>query len=177
MSKELTPLEALERIKKHLPILYPEECGFDNVNGCFGPINECQYELDIIESALKRLEVYETFDLLDEKDDVDKLTDIKGKLTYVEKVMDTQERLLASVSSDEIRILSSVLNSQTRNLKKKLKALEIIKNKPQIEITYIQWGKIKTYDEYLKEVCEWDLGYEDMILTKEEFDLVKEELL
>ena len=56
MSKEL---EALEIIKKHLPTLYPEECGFDNIDGCFEPSKECQYQLDIIETALKHLEVLE----------------------------------------------------------------------------------------------------------------------
>jgi hypothetical protein len=53
MSKESLPLEALETIKEHLPTLYPEEYGFDNVDGCFGPSKECQYQLDIIETALK----------------------------------------------------------------------------------------------------------------------------
>lgn len=57
-----------------------------------------------------------------------------------------------------------------------LKALEVIKEKPQIEITHIQWGKIKTYDEYLKRTYEWDLEYGDMVLTEEEFNLLKEML-
>ena len=150
MNKELTPLEALERIKSH----YNDKVCVDVLD-----------DFDIIETALKRLAVYETFGLLDEKDDVDKLTDIKGKLTYVDRVMDTQERLLASVSSDEIRILNSVLNSQIRNLKKKLKALEIIKKIVKIvdysdhtiangNLVILQGGEIKTREEYdlLKEV-------------------------
>lgn len=135
-----------------------------------------KHNANIIETALKRLEVYETFGLLDEKyDDVDKLTDIKGKLTYVDRVMDTQERLLASVSSDEIRILNSVLNSQIRNLKKKLKGLEILKEefkfyfndeKQTIEINSVE-----------KPYTHIRFSLTRIIKDKEKYDILKEVLL
>lgn len=54
MSKEL---EALKTIKEHLPTLHPEEYGLDNIDGCFGPSKECQYQLDTIETALKAFEI------------------------------------------------------------------------------------------------------------------------
>lgn len=173
MSKEL---EALENIKSDLEYI----TRLDYVDPIVrGEVRDELYkiyhrelpELDLIENALKRLEVYETFGLLDEKyDDVDKLTDIKGKLTYVDRVMDTQERLLASVSSDEIRILNSVLNSQIRNLKKKLKAFEIIRDKIcvgfflDINNEYIYVLKLKNDKHFMQ-------------ITKEEYDLLKEVLL
>lgn len=130
----------------------------------------------IIETALKRLAVYETFGLLDEKDDVDKLTDIKGKLTYVDRVMDTQERLLASVSSDEIRILNSVLNSQIRNLKKRLKALEIILTK-DINVGAFRklvFGRVPLTD---KEKLDYWNDIHNNKITMEEYELLEEVML
>ena len=73
--------------------------------------------------------------------------------------------------------LKNVYTNEYKIIEKELKALEIIKNKPQAEISLIAWGKIKTYEEYLKKVGEWDEGYGDLILTQEEYDLLKEVLL
>ncbi len=57
------------------------------------------------------------------------------------------------------------------------KALEIIKDKPQREIILFLWGKLNTYEDYLKETDKWDIGYGDLVLTEEEYDLLKEVLL
>ena len=152
MSKELTPLEALRELFR-LAYGWKTE-----------PTKDYDY-YRIIETTLKRLEVYETFGLLDEKyDDVDKLTDIKGKLTYVDRVMDTQERLLASVSSDEIRILSSVLDSQIRKLKKKLKAFDIIKEQEMLSVFEEKGMYYLVFNTIAVEI------------TKDKYDLLKEEL-
>lgn len=130
-------------------------------------ISQYEEELSIIESALKRLEVYENYNInLNETDDVDKALELNTRITIVDKVMDTQERLLASVSADEIRILSSVLNSQIRNLKKKLKALEIIKKK-EVNVRFLI--SCKTLEEYNCVISDH--------LTQEEYDLLKEVLL
>lgn len=57
------------------------------------------------------------------------------------------------------------------------KALEIIKEKPQAELSLIQLGKIKTYEEYLNYTNYWELDlYGDMVYTEEEFNLLKEML-
>ena len=53
------------------------------------------------------------------------------------------------------------------------KVLEIIKEKPQAELSLIQVGKIKTYEEYLKYVDMWESYYLDRVYTQEEFDLLK----
>lgn len=54
------------------------------------------------------------------------------------------------------------------------KALEIIKEKPQAELSLIQLGKIKTYEEYLNYTNYWELDlYGDMVYTEEEFNLLK----
>lgn len=63
----------------------------------------------------------------------------------------------------------------TEDIEKELKALEIIKNKPQYELYLIQLGKIKNYNEYLEIVRDWDLEYGgDMEYTEEEFNLLRE---
>ena len=60
---------------------------------------------------------------------------------------------------------------------KQEKALEIIKEKPQAELSLIQLGKIKTYEEYLNYTSAWELDlYGDMVYTEEEFNLIKEVL-
>lgn len=65
----------------------------------------------------------------------------------------------------------------TRTIEKSLKALEIIKEKPQAGLSLIQLGQIKTYEEYLHYTSEWELDlYGDMVYTEEEFKLLKEML-
>lgn len=49
------------------------------------------------------------------------------------------------------------------------KVLSIIKEKPQAELSLIQLGKIKTYEEYLDRTQHWDGIYWDMVYTQEEF--------
>jgi hypothetical protein len=156
MSKEL---EALENIRKLF----------------IGSPIDLSQQLDLIETALKRLEVYENYNInLNETDDVDKALELKTRIIIVDKVMDTQERLLASVSADEIRILSSVLNSQTRNLKKKLKALDIIKNKKVNVRAIFKSSKMKEELQLNSYNNQTDTQEED--LTIEEYNLLKEVL-
>lgn len=50
--------------------------------------------------------------------------------------------------------------------------LRIIKEKPQAELSLIQLGEIKTYEEYLDRTQQWEGIYWDMIYTEEEFDLL-----
>ena len=51
------------------------------------------------------------------------------------------------------------------------KILNIIKEKPQAELSLIQLGRIKTYEEYLDYTYGWELDlYGDMVYTKEEFN-------
>ena len=60
---------------------------------------------------------------------------------------------------------------------KEHRALEIIKNKPQAELSCIQLGEIKTYEEYLEYTSVWELDlYGYMLYEEEEFDLLKEVL-
>jgi len=55
-----------------------------------------------------------------------------------------------------------------------LTAVDIIRNKPQAELSLIQLGKIKTYEEYLHYTSEWELDlYGDMVYTEEEFKILK----
>ena len=82
MSKEL---EALENIKEHLPTIYPELYGFDNVSGCFGPTKECQNELNIIETALKNLWLY--------KEDYERV--MKEKNSLLKEYAKNQKKLKA----------------------------------------------------------------------------------
>ena len=152
MNKELSPLEALEKITNYKCSSMSEKI-------------ECK---EIIKTALKRLKIYENYDIdLDETDDVEKTLKLNARITIVNKVMDTQERLLTSVSSDEIRILSSVLNSQIKNLKKKLEALEIIKLKQVNIFIFLHSGDLETYN---------DIVEDDRKLTQQEYDLLKEAL-
>ena len=59
-------------------------------------------------------------------------------------------------------------------IEKSLKALEIIKEKPQAELSLIQLGKIKTYEEYLDYTDKWELDlYGDMVYNEEEFALLR----
>lgn len=56
-----------------------------------------------------------------------------------------------------------------------LTAVDIIRNKPQAELSLIQLGKIKTYEEYLHYTGEWELDlYGDMVYTEEEFKILKD---
>ena len=57
---------------------------------------------------------------------------------------------------------------------KKLKALEIIKKKPVLTPCIFIY---ETYEEYIKVCGEWNKVKKDTCYTKEEFDLLKEELL
>ena len=127
MSKELTPLEALDFIKTS---------PYRNWKGKVNTIEfNFETEIKIIENALKRLAVYENYGInLKPEDDVDNLTNLNGKLTYIDKVLDTQQRLIMSVSSEEINILSKVFTSQVKKVRKELKALEIIKELFEIRI-------------------------------------------
>jgi hypothetical protein len=62
-----------------------------------------------------------------------------------------------------------------QNKNKEKLAFDIIKNKPQAELSLIQFGKIKTYDEYLDYTDKWDLDeYGDLVYTEEEFNLLVE---
>lgn len=70
-----------------------------------------------------------------------------------------------------------LFKSQKAKIEKKLKALEIIKNKPQYQLYLMQVGDIKTYDEYEDEISKWVFDYGDKKYTQEEFDLLKEAIL
>lgn len=73
--------------------------------------------------------------------------------------------------------LSSKINSYIENkIEKQLKALEIIKKKPQYQLYLMQVGDIKTYDEYEDEISKWVFDYADKKYTQEEFELLKEVL-
>ena len=114
MSKELTPLEAFVRIARQLKVC--DENGRD---------------LDIIETTLKRLDMYEN-------------------VVGIERIQDTN---------------------------KKLKALEIIKEKRLAWVWFID-NKL-SFEDYNKSldflVCE--PTHKPKKLTKEEYDLLKEVLL
>lgn len=69
-----------------------------------------------------------------------------------------------------------LFKSQKAKIEKQLKALEIIKKKPQYQLYLIQVGDIKTYDEYEDEISKWVFDYGDKKYTQEEFDLLKEVL-
>lgn len=59
-------------------------------------------------------------------------------------------------------------------MKKKIKALEIIKKKPFLTSCIFLH---ENYEEYIKEYGEWNEVKENTCYTKEEFDLLKEVLL
>lgn len=87
----------------------------------------------------------------------------KEDYEIVEKALKENEQLKTSY-------LENLLNEQSKEyIYKKLKALEIIKTKPQATLWLIQ-------------VCDREMEYEDMIyffkedITKEQFDLLKEVL-
>lgn len=65
---------------------------------------------------------------------------------------------------------------QKAKIEKQLKALEIIKKKPQYQLYLMQVGDIKTYDEYEDEISKWVFDYADKKYTQEEFELLKEVL-
>ena len=69
-----------------------------------------------------------------------------------------------------------LFKSQKAKIKKKLKALEIIINKPQYELCLMQFGAITTYAEYEEEVDTWLSNFGIKKYTQEEFDLLKEVL-
>ena len=61
---------------------------------------------------------------------------------------------------------------------KKLKALEIIKNKRVVIPILINSANLKAYNEYIMANGGYvDYLYQDLLLTQEEFDLLKEVLL
>lgn len=64
-----------------------------------------------------------------------------ARLTIVDKVMDTQERLIQSVSSAEIEVLNRIHCWQVKKLKKDMTALDILKK--ALTITHIPYPKIE----------------------------------
>lgn len=105
---------------------------------------------------------------------------------FVKKSRDLEPKLMICEKEDFSNVENAIKRLETleeekqsfdRQLEKKLKALEIINDKPQIEIIHIRWRMINSYEDYLKATDKWDIEYCDMILTQEEFDLLKEVLL
>ena len=163
MNKEL---DALRKIEDFIVNIY-DDFGIKHEE-CRDTRNYIRhsFNINIIEAELKRLEIYENHGIdLDETDDVEKAIKLNAEITIADKVMNTQERLLTSISSDEIRILSSVLNSQIKKLKNKLKALEIIKEKGVLSVYLDFYG------------CHLVVNNTVFDITPEEYKLLKEVLL
>ncbi len=91
-------------------------------------------------------------------------------------VLDELEEIKELVNDDKKFKYKGIVNFNCESVEKSLNALETIKEKPQAELSLIQLGKIKTYEEYLKYTKQWDLEYWDMIYEEEEFNLLKEVL-
>lgn len=102
--------------------------------------------------------------------------EIKGRLdrigkTTLEHFQDIKE---LEVADGPVITVEDLLPYKCEQVEKSLKALEIIKKKPQAELSLIQLGKIKTYEEYLYYTGKWELDlYGDMVYTQEEFNLLK----
>jgi hypothetical protein len=114
-----------------------------------------------------------------------KENNISKAIEYVDYLIKASEEALAlgrsvnrnyhnTFTVDKIEKLKYIkLILQNKN-KEKL-AFDIIKNKPQAELSLIQFGKIKTYDEYLDYTDKWDLEeYGDLVYTEDEFNLLVE---
>lgn len=99
---------------------------------------------------------------------------------YLDALKDLREFVIyCRKSNEDVGIIEKALTrlESIDNAEVGLKALEIIKEKPQAELSLIQLGKIKTYEEYLKYTEQWELDlYSDMVYTEEEFNLLKEAL-
>ena len=151
-TKELTPLDALKSIRCALSLgLDDKHCNYEKYN------NLC----DIIETTLKRLEKYEknaTFTMVNQ---INALRDENEEL---------RKRLNAMYE----------LREQYHLDQKKLKALEIIKEKT-LTINDLYWLKNGDYKEYRKNLEVLYSGVEEehlqkILKTKEEYDLLKEVL-
>lgn len=125
MNKELTPLEAIDRVKNHLEVLY---MSCDNDGSESGSV---YYELDIIETALK------------EKENI--------------------EKTINELFSENGKVITTI------DIKKKLKALEIIKKK-RVDVNCFLIYDLKRYNDFIAK-------NEFMKLTQEQYDLLKEVLL
>lgn len=93
---------------------------------------------------------------------------------HVDKDYDYCQR--GDYNKDYNTLEATLLKSQKqeKELVKYKKFWEIVKEKPQAELSLIQLGKIKTYEEYLDYTDKWELDlYGDMVYTEEEFNLLK----
>lgn len=109
-----------------------------------------------MKSCKQRLEAIDNANPSEALEELEK--DIKGRVILAE---DRQLKLCAVIKA-------TLLKAQEQE-----KVLEIIKEKPQAELSLIQLGKIKTYEEYLKYTDTWDSYYWEYEYTEEEFDLLK----
>ena len=154
MSKELTPLEALERIK-NAPTIYVG-CGSDIYT-------RYSFECNEIEKALKEYESRKT--LLDNID--------KDIVVFEPKeVWEEKKRKLKELEKENNKLRAKELDyyMEKQESEKKLKALEIIKKKPVVALVDYKY----TYEEWLELVDERN---KDLFKNKEEYDLLKEVLL
>ena len=138
MNKELSPLEALEKIKYKL--------SSSKANGYWE-------DLDTIEKALKEYESMKQAKIIvvDKKISDDDLEKLKNQRMFV-----------SSAEQCEVKLL---FDEETQ---KKLKALEIIKEKKTFVALLHSCKTVYEYNEHVK--------WENAFLTKEDFDLLKEVL-
>ena len=152
MNKELTPLEALERLIENYYKMYQDTGYDDEYQRTNLPI-----DYEIIETALKNYELMKQtkFIVVDKKisdEDIEKLKN--------------QKIFAGNLEQCEVKPL---FDEETQN---KLKALEIIKEKPQ---TLFLVKTCENYDIYLE--LAQDTALIEDIYSSKEYDLLKEVLL
>ena len=165
-------LKCLEYIKSQSPICYDND----------GKFYEFEKEFDTIKQALMERIVWKhihntkvKIPLCDVFNNPVPLSK-EERHKYIEHIYYHWEEMKESLE-DKIASLQEELKQALIKAEKEHKVLEIIKNKPQAELSCIQLGKIKTYEEYLEYTSVWELDlYGDMVYEEEEFDLLKEVL-
>jgi len=152
MNKELEALKCVDILKE---------------DGCITTVYQGKV-LETIRQALIELEAIKTNNLSKAIECVD----------YLIKVQEDALALSRSHNNnfiiDKIEKLKYIRQILQNKSKEKL-AFDIIKNKPQAELSLIQFGTIKTYEEYLDYTDKWDLDeYGDLVYTEDEFNLLVE---
>ena len=151
MEKEL---EALDRLVQNVF----NSCDSDEVLKDYETIKQALTELKSIKEA--------------------KPSEALKQVTYLSAILPDWQRVNNGV--DSLSVIKQALlkaQKQEKELEKYKKVWEIVKEKPQAELSLIQLRKIKTYEEYLSYTDLWDLDeYGDLVYTEEEFKLIKEVL-